>query len=490
MFTNLLTQLEQDQTFYESELGGSELEGLEHEEIVKLGGIMVKRLQKFAEKGRSFADNLPPDFVNRLIDTIQCYQDLIMPPKVLGGFCPCLKPARSGPEYETKLLTAKSKMTACVFNVQAVLIEAKGEIHNMDSMHYADYVNKMNVVFNTLSDINCSGSDKALENARKKLLAGATAVDKFIQHFGDSGGKADFKAEAIRRINATQELLNNRQKNEDGAFMPLSRRVLIKAQSSLQEIMNSAAAIALTQAKDNLDSLEKLATLLKKIRDQEVGTFKKIEDDMHAHNLMELLDRLREDSDVLYSDANSKLRDALKRWTTIKNQSNPRKVAEYVEEVDQSLMRPPIPGINPDVDPQKLFQQAGKKVQAVTKIAKGAMGQTLGHAASEITGGMKKVTADAKNNLMKAAKVFTGEDLPATAPPPVPSSGAGSGPSAGPRGPPAGPRKQSSSNSTDSTGSSAPKPFNPFESLNSGGDKTAGGGTKKPPKKMVNPVDF
>lgn len=479
VFLDSLTQLEHDQTFFESELGGSELDGVEHEEIIKLGGILVRRLTKFAEKGRSFAETLSPDFVNKLIETIQYYQNLIMPPKVFGGFCPCLKPARSGPEYENKLLNTKARMTASIFNVQAVLIDNKGEQHNMDSMHYADYVNKMNSVFNTLQDIKCAGSDRGLEASRKKLIAAVEAVDKFVAHFGDSGGKAEFKAEAVRRIRSAQETLNNVQKNEDGSTQTLSRRVLIKVQSSLQEIMNSAAAIALTQAKDNLDSLEKLSGLLKRVRDQEVGTFSQMEEDMHSHNLTDLLDRLREDSDINYSDANSKLRDATKRWVSIKNQSAPRKVAEYVEE-EQQIMRPsaglpalPNMNMNPELDPQKLFQQTGKKISNVGKFAKGVV-NGLG---SEITGGVKKVTNDAKtavttgaNNVKnigaKAARVLTGEEEPAQQPPQ----------------PPAASKKPFD------------RPFNPFEammgkessdsnSVHSAGSGGGGGGDKKKGKR-------
>ncbi len=108
VFVNILNQLEQDQTLYESELGNDDLTGVKHEEIIKLGGIMCKRLQTLAEKGQNFADTLQSDFLPKLIETIHLYQNLIMPPKVFGGFCPCLKPTRSGVEYDKKFLTAKS----------------------------------------------------------------------------------------------------------------------------------------------------------------------------------------------------------------------------------------------------------------------------------------------------------------------------------------------------------------------------------------------
>ncbi|RYH24561.1 hypothetical protein EON65_16695 [archaeon] len=482
LFLENLAQLEEDQTFYESELGGSELTGVQHEEIIKLGGIMAKRMRKFAEKGRTFADTLSPDFVNQLIDSIQTYQSLIMPPKVLGGMCPCLKPARSGPEYDSKMLTAKTRMVTSIFVVQAVLVENKGEEHNMESMHYADYVNKMNTVFNSLQEIKCSGNDKALEGARKKLLIAVEAVDRFVQHFGDSGNSGDFKPEAVRRIKATQELLSSRPTNEDGSFLPPNRRVLVKAQSSLQEIMNSAAAIALSQAKENLAALDKLVTLLKKIREQQTSTLQSIEDDIQNYNLGDLSSKCRENADIHYSDCNSKLRDATKRWTSIRNQSNPRKVAEYVEESAESNMTTlmkPLPGINPDIDAQaqRIFHDAGKKILTMGKVAekftKGAAG-VVNTAASEITSGVKNVTSNAKNVVTtggeKVKRVFTGEEAATTLAP-----RRGEGDVGRPRHGGGGGGKVSAVSPA-----SAAKPKNPLDSImGGGGGATAGDSTKK-----------
>jgi hypothetical protein len=427
-FVNALNQLEQDQTLYESELGNDDLTGVKHEEIVKLGGILCKRFQKLAEKGQSFADTLAPDFLPKLTESMFVYQDLIMPPKVFGGFCPCLKPARSGVEYDRKFLTAKSKMVSGVFLTQAVLIEHKGEQHNMESMHYADYANKMNKVFDFLSDIRCNAkNEKMLESARKKLLAAVEHVDKFVQHFGDSssssssGGKIEFKVEALRRIRAAQDLLtSSRPVSAEGVAMPVGPRMLVKAQSSLQEIMNSAAAIASTQARENLHALDALQRLLKKSREIEVNQFNAMEDEMNELNLLDLLSRLREDSELLHSDANSKLRDAVKRWTAIKTQAVPRKVAEYKEDFESSssssstmLMASSLPG-NPDL---KVFQGAGNKIKTVgrfaemiTKEAVTGVGGVVGEVRSFAQNSAAEVKNNATNAVKKVGSVFAVDD--------------------------------------------------------------------------------
>ncbi len=294
----------------------------------------------------------------------------------------------------------------------------------MNSMHYADYVNKMNTAFNGLSDIKCTGGEKNLENARKKLLVSLEAVEKFISNFGDSGGKNEFQAEAKRRIRSTQELLTARQQSSDGTgVMPLSKRVLIKAQSSLQEILNSAAAIALTEAKANLNRLEELQKALKKARDIEVTTFNSMEEAMHEHGLMEALHRLREDSEVSHSDAGSKLRDAVKRWTGIKGQSNARKVAEYEEESELSRsVSNVLPGeLNPGKfvgDAKKNIGNVGKNAAGVVNTAKNDFQTLLGSGATLANTGVMNV----KNGITGAAKgagaLLGIDNEPAPTPPP------------------------------------------------------------------------
>ena len=225
--TDILGQLEQDQSLFEALLGEDDLQrqAEKHEEIIKLGGEYIKKLNLFVAKGQVFAETLPPDFLLKHINCMNTYRDLIMPPKVFGGYCPCLKPSREGEEYEKKLLYTKSQLAACMFTCQSVVIEDQGEKHNMDSVHFMDYCNKMNVVMNALGNIKVVGSEKQLESARQTLVSALEDVYKFVDHYGDA--KADFQSEANRRIKSTRDLLAPRQPNADGVVLPLSRRVLI-----------------------------------------------------------------------------------------------------------------------------------------------------------------------------------------------------------------------------------------------------------------------
>jgi hypothetical protein len=127
---------------------------------------MCKKIRSFANAGQTFADSLQPDFLAKIIDSIQDYSNLIMPPKVFGGFCPCLKPAREGPEYDKKFQITMSKVVSTLFVCQAVLIENQGEQLNMDSMHFADYSNRMNTLHTTLGSISTKGSEQAREGCR------------------------------------------------------------------------------------------------------------------------------------------------------------------------------------------------------------------------------------------------------------------------------------------------------------------------------------
>lgn len=322
-FLESLTQLEADQSFFESMLG-TELQGVRHEDLVRLGGKMSKKARLFASKGQSFADQLQPDFIVKIIEAIQDYQILIMPPKVFGGFCPCLKPAREGPEYDKKFLASYIKVVSTIYVTQAVLLENTADQMNMDAMHFGDYANRMNTLHSTLGSISTNGNEKAREGCRIELLASVEAVNRFLKSFDTD--TEEFKAESKRRLSSTNELLSS------PGGQSIGRRVLVKAQNNLQEIMNTAAMVSMKKARDSLNALEVLAKELKSIRDTELAAFVDLEPKMKVADSMDLLHRLKEDSEVIHNDANSKIRDSIKKWTAIKNQSNARPVSEFREE--------------------------------------------------------------------------------------------------------------------------------------------------------------
>ena len=91
---DLIAQLEQDQSFYESELHTNhELQTVQHEEIIKLGLKLTKKFKKLVHihnqsyennDGNHILENLSLDYIEKFIDTIESYQVLIVPPKIFG----------------------------------------------------------------------------------------------------------------------------------------------------------------------------------------------------------------------------------------------------------------------------------------------------------------------------------------------------------------------------------------------------------------------
>lgn len=435
IFLDALTQLEEDQSFFEAEVG-QELQGIHHENLVRLGGKMAKKLRLFANVGQSFAESLQPDFLTKIIGTIQEYGHLIMPPKVFGGFCPCLKPARDGPEYDKRFRAILAKVVSTLFVCQAVVIENTGEKLNMDSMHFQDYANRMNTLHTTLTSISTKGNEQAREGCRIELLASVEAVNRFMRSFDTD--VEEFKAESKRRLASISELLSI---PADGG---ISRRILVKAQSSLQEIMNSAASVSMKKSKENLTALEALANDLKEIRNTEVTMFNEMESKMQESNLMDVLHRLREDSEVVHSDSASKLRDGIKRWTAVKKQSAPRPVAEYS---DDTIRAPVSASVNvaelPTINIENFIRETGTKIghtsmMAVNMPGKAAVGgvkAAIGVVNMGVTG-VVKGSKDAVNGISNGAnmvvkagktavqpveKLFGIETEP---PPPVPKKGA------------------------------------------------------------------
>eukprot|EP00599_Poterioochromonas_sp_BG-1_P012672 CAMPEP_0173154252 /NCGR_PEP_ID=MMETSP1105-20130129/13368_1 /TAXON_ID=2985 /ORGANISM="Ochromonas sp., Strain BG-1" /LENGTH=229 /DNA_ID=CAMNT_0014070389 /DNA_START=449 /DNA_END=1138 /DNA_ORIENTATION=+ len=183
----------------------------------------------------------------------------------------------------------------------------------------------------------------------------------------------------------------------------------------MQEIMNSAAAISATEAKEQLDVLDNLSKTLKKSRESEINQFNSMEEQMHELTIIDVLSRLREDSEVIHSDANSKIRDSIKRWTAIKNKSNQRKVAEYTEEGVSSFNPVSInaQGININssnlpikpIDPRKLARSTTEKFNEFGKKTK----DVFDTAGNEMLTGITNVTRSGAGAVKKVGNLLTGE---------------------------------------------------------------------------------
>jgi hypothetical protein len=165
LLVDILGQVEHDQSLFEAELG-SELQGHHHEELIAAGAEMIAAVKEFVTLGVVFAEQQPHGFIPTLTRALEDYEGLLLPPKVCGGFCPCLKPARNGPEYDRKFFSTRAEVDVCIFMAKAIVIEGKAEKLNIESVKYAEYATKMNNLFNSLSIISTRGNDAAREEAR------------------------------------------------------------------------------------------------------------------------------------------------------------------------------------------------------------------------------------------------------------------------------------------------------------------------------------
>ena len=107
----------------------------------------------------------------------------------MGGYCPCFKPSRSGPAYDTHFYTVNSKLLLASFLSQAACIDCKAEALTQEALAFTLLAKKMNVVFNSLSEIKTQGNDKIRDKAKNELTAACNSVNKFVQqNFGDEEG--------------------------------------------------------------------------------------------------------------------------------------------------------------------------------------------------------------------------------------------------------------------------------------------------------------
>jgi hypothetical protein len=154
--------------------------------------------------------------------------------------------------------------------------------------------------------------------------------------------------------------------------------------------MNSAALVSQGKAKESLKQLDSLSTELKAVRAKQLNAITAIEPRMTELNISEDLVHLKEAADINYQDAATRIRDATKRWNTVKSQSSTRPVAEYSEEVVTSpnLLTNPINAMGAP-DPTKMLSDTGKSISNI--------GKTIGKQPGTLfRGGAKAVVAAAK----------------------------------------------------------------------------------------------
>jgi hypothetical protein len=401
-FCEALAYIQQDQEKFENLAGSGEFSGPKHEELAVLGSKMLRNLLKLAKKGESFAQSLPPDFLERLTHACKEYYLLFMPPKRFGGLCPCLKLRRYGIEYEKRLCVVKAEVVSAVFLPIGAIVDSKAEVLNIDSVKYSEYIARMNDLFKLLQNVITKGNETVREKARKDLLMAWDSVGKFLEHYCESN--ESFLMEAKRQLRSVKETLTNLPKpaqqqassDNSGATSSakpttLGRRLLVKAQSGLQEIMNSAALIVLNISKTSLYAVDDIQKILRRERDAEVAHFNGLEDEMHDEESIHILHRLREESEIVYNDANNKLREAAKRWNTVKGQAKPRPVA-VIEEP------PPPQSANPNIfPPGQAIANTSKEIGNLGKNA----AKEGGKIAKEAVTGVKDIVTFVTGDVVK-----------------------------------------------------------------------------------------
>lgn len=175
--------------------------------------------------------------------------------------------------------------------------------------------------------------------------------------------------------------------------------MLVKAQSSLQEIMNSAAAIADRQARVSSRELDDLNDALHAALERATKGQAALRKRMKESDLGSMLARQKQDCEDGFQEVTRKIEDADKRWKVVLQQSKTRPVAEY-DELDVLSGEGGKSGsiTSADLkDPSKLMAKTGKSMQKgvtggkalakdVLKTAMG-IGQLIGEDLRSLTGG-------------------------------------------------------------------------------------------------------
>jgi len=430
-------QLASDLSLFK-EIVSEKIQDERHEDLLGLAEEMASKLDEFVKLGNSYVDtNVQPETLYKMSEATTELTELMIPPKVFGGYCPCFKPKRSGPDYDRRFYSAESKIILTTFLCHAAVIDHSAELMNDDSAYYSSISKKMNGVFNTLSEIKTQGNDKIREKAKNELAAACDVVNRFVKtHFGEDADQQEFNADATRRILQTNELLTSRSHSEgmpgvepgsaggpgsgkggssSGSSTAISRRILVKAQSSLQEVMNSAAAICLGKAKAANRQLDDLSEQLNASYEKASKSLGGLRKRMKEATLGDLLVRQKDDCENAFNDANRKIEDASKRWNTVAAQSKTRPVAEYDEDdFPERKSNSNSIGVADLKDPGKLMVKTGKSMQKgvtggkavmkdVLKTAVG-IGQLIGEDLRSLTGGGGGDSPTSGSSKPKAAK--------------------------------------------------------------------------------------
>lgn len=363
-FHDTIVMITEDQSLFEASNFDSR-----HENLITTGATLCSKLKELEDAGQDCVDSLSHEQRKTVVECILEYQELLLPPKVCGA-CPlmCQKQAhRNGPEYEKRLLIVHAKMVESIFIISVALISYEIEQTNAGGKQYTNYAIRMNALANTLEGIVVKTND----HAKDELKEVVEAVDDFVKDFFNKEMK-DSVADATKRIRKTRDILNpDSAKN-------ITKRSLVSAQASLQEIMNSAAAVSAAKSKEKMEGLDRLGGQLKETYETAVSSYRDMEEPMGALKLEVLLERHKETVDILERSTDETIKLLKKQWKTVRGQSTYRPVAVY--EMDAE-----------DLKPQAVVAAAGAGLGAagagIGAAAVGA-GNLVGSVAGKVGGGV------------------------------------------------------------------------------------------------------
>lgn len=402
----------------------------QYQETTALGEKMILTLLRILKKGEAhYSSDIPPDFTPKTMRAISLYHEVLVPREPFWGMCFCLHAERAGDTYEKNLFESKLNLVYIDILGKSYLSEERIENLNIESLRFVEYSKRANDIFDEISKIETKGGEKVREKARLSLLASTESIEFFVKNnFGFFEKEEDpmsLRVEALRRIRIATSILNTISSNvgaslNDSSGMNnnsaenkprvLGRRTLVKVQSSLQEILNTAMTQGSQRAKASLNELEDLDNNLVLLREESLKIFQQLEENLHRFQLQEEKNRKNEECEMVLMDLKSKIKDSLKRWQTVKATCRMREVAVIEEDVAPppsssglSSLAPTglLPGSNGD--PQRLLVNTGKTIGSIgINVAKGGAKVVTGakDAVTLVAGDVKNLATTSANKAM------------------------------------------------------------------------------------------
>lgn len=312
---DILTQLEDDQSLYESQLMYYDsVSSMYHEEIIAAGRKMAEKVRIFANHG--YSSELLPTFMATVVNAIKDYMRIMAPPKV--AFCPCLKPSRKGYLYQSWFFVILIAMLSVTFECEAVVLEYCGQRSLLESLHFVDYIHRMINIQNDIREISNRNTEHARESVRIELLRAIETVGRYLLLFNSD--TSELMSKSHSRLESFAELL------AAPAEWSIARHTLTKVIISLQQIMNSVSEISLKKSTDSIATLNTLATELGRAWSIQVGTLTAIESQTYMPALREHLKTTIRANEERHHNSHLTIVEAKRRWTDTKFQSAPRPV--------------------------------------------------------------------------------------------------------------------------------------------------------------------